>query len=71
MPDIKTLAKTPNITTTVANKTLSKLLAYQHGSTFVVDITMSDGTQTFVKFFQGNLEVGGTNEWNTGTKIAI
>lgn len=50
-------------------KTLSSMQVYQHGSTWAVEINWTDSTTSFLKFLQGQAEMGGTNEWGTGTKL--
>ena len=69
MADKRTLP-TSSIANKAANgKTLSSTQVYQHGSTWVVEQTFSDSTVTFIKFSQNQAEMGGTNEWGTGTKL--
>lgn len=68
MPDKKTLPQSNNVTGAASGKTLSSALAYIHGSVFVVELNFSDSSQLFIKEQQNVVEVGGTNEWNTGTK---
>lgn len=65
MPN-KTSLKTFSVAGTAAGKTITTVQAYSHGSVDVVEIIHSGGT-LFVKFKQGEIEVGGTNEFNTGT----
>jgi len=50
-------------------KTLSGMQYYQHGSTQVIEMNWTDSTQSFLKFLNGQAEMGGTNEWGTGTKL--
>lgn len=54
--------------TGLSAKTVSTVNAYIHGSVFVVEIVASDGTTAFIKHQHGQVEVGGTNEWGTGTR---
>lgn len=68
MPSNKLIPVINDLSAGIANKTLTKALGYKHGSTLVTELQFSDGTITFIKWLQGNLEVGGTNEWGTGTK---
>lgn len=49
-------------------KSITSLEVYVHGAVTVVEIGFSGGSQ-FVKVKQGQAEVGGTNEWGTGTQI--
>lgn len=66
----KTSLPVSNSVNRAANgKTLSATQIYQHGSTWVVEQTFSDATVFFIKFLQGQAEMGGTNEWGTGTKL--
>jgi hypothetical protein len=68
MPDKKSLPVSNSVLGAFGSKTLSTAQAYMHGSTQVVELGFSDSTTLFIKFLQGQTEVGGTNEWNTGTK---
>jgi len=65
MPN-NTAIKTTNVTGTASGKTITRVLAYSHGSTDVCEIVHSTGT-LFVKFHKGIIEIGGTNEMGTGT----
>lgn len=47
-------------------KAITGVNYYKHGSVQVLEISYSGGSQ-FFKFLQGQCEVGGTNEWGTGT----
>lgn len=49
-------------------KSITDISAYQHGSVAVIEIAYSGGTQ-YIKVKQSQIEVGGTNEWGTGTII--
>lgn len=69
MPDKRTLTRSSTINTAANGKTLSSTQIYQHGSTWVVEQNFSDSTTFFIKFLQGQAEMGGTNEWGTGTKL--
>lgn len=66
--DKKSLPHAVNILGSLSGKTLNALTTYQHGAVSVVELGFSDGTMQFIKFYQGQIEVGGTNEWGTGTK---
>lgn len=69
MPDKRTLTKSASVNRSANGKTLSATQIYQHGSTWVVEQVFTDLTVTFLKFLQGQAEMGGTNEWGTGTKL--
>ena len=66
--DKKSLPVVHNIIGALSGKTLNALSTYKHGAVAVVELGFSDGTTQFIKFYQGNIEVGGTNEWGTGTR---
>ena len=68
MPDKKTLPQSNSVLGSLSGKTLNNLQAYQHGSVQVVELGFSDSTTQFIKWKSGQLEIGGTNEWDTGTK---
>lgn len=67
--DKKTLTISSGVLAAANGKTLSRIHYFKHGSTQVVEITWTDGTVSFLKFMQGQAEMGGTNEWGTGTKL--
>jgi hypothetical protein len=67
--DKKSLPVSTTINKAANGKTLSSTQIYQHGSVWVHEQTFSDATVFFVKFLQGQAEMGGTNEWGTGTKL--
>lgn len=69
MADKTQLPKASTINTAANGKTLSSTMAYLHGSTFVVEQRFSDASVFFIKHLQGQVEMGGTNEWGTGTKV--
>ena len=52
----------------VVGKTISSVQTFQHGSVFVVDMFATDGNHYYIKTKQGALEIGGTADWDTGTK---
>ncbi len=66
--DKKSLTQSNSVLGALSGKTLNNLQAYKHGAVEVVELGFSDGTTQFVKWKSGQLEIGGTNEWNTGTK---
>lgn len=69
MPNKSTLTTSSSVNKSFNGKTISSTQIYQHGSTWVVEQTYTDSTVSFVKFLQGAAEMGGTNEWGTGTKL--
>lgn len=50
----------------LSSKTITGAATYRHGSVCVVELTFSGGS-SFIKFKGLQIEVGGTNEWGTGT----
>lgn len=68
MPDKKSLTYSHSVLGSFGTKTLSTAQAYIHGSVFVVELGFSDSTTLFIKERSNQVEVGGTNEWDTGTK---
>jgi hypothetical protein len=60
------------ITTQVGTKTISTVMAYKHGAVMVVELAFNDSTTNFIKFSanNGSLEIGGTLELGTGTKVS-
>jgi len=55
----------------VGAKTITSVSAYKHGSVTVVELAFSDTTTNFIKHGPNSaLEIGGTLEMNTGTKVA-
>jgi hypothetical protein len=50
----------------LSSKTITGASAYRHGSVCVVELSFSGGS-AFIKVKQNQIEVGGTNEWGTGT----
>ncbi len=60
-----------SITTLIGAKTITSAYAYKHGSVTVIELGFSDSSTNFVKVGAGaNLEVGGTLELGTGTKVS-
>jgi hypothetical protein len=49
-------------------KTITGIEVYQAGSVIVTEISFSGGSQ-FIKVKGLQAEVGGTNEWGTGTLV--
>jgi hypothetical protein len=50
----------------LSSKTITGASVYRHGSVCVVELTFSGGS-SFIKVKGLEIEVGGTNEWGTGT----
>jgi hypothetical protein len=53
----------------VAAKVITSISTYKHGSVEVVDILCTDTNHYYLKTSQGQVEVGGTPDWGSGTKI--
>jgi hypothetical protein len=53
----------------IAGKTITSINAFRHGSVEVLDILCTDAVHYFIKSSSGMVEVGGTAEWGTGTKV--
>jgi hypothetical protein len=51
-----------------ANKMVKEIVTKHVASMFLVDVQFTDGTHYFIKTSQGVLELGGTADWDTGTK---
>lgn len=49
-------------------KTIASVSTFQHGSVFVVELLCTDGNRYYLKTKCGALEIGGTQEWDTGVK---
>jgi len=50
--------------------TLTSAYTYKHGVVTVIEFNLSNSTTQFLKFgSNGTLEIGGTLELNTGTKV--
>jgi hypothetical protein len=47
-------------------KSVTGIEVYQHGSTIVIEVTFSGGS-SFIKVKGFQVDVGGTNEFGTGT----
>jgi hypothetical protein len=73
--DKKTQSSTPkSLTSQVGTKTISTVEAYKHGVVMVIELGFSDSTTTYIKVASndhGTVEVGGTNELGTGTKVSL
>lgn len=70
MTDKNTLPKKNNIlgTSGLNSKSITGIETYQAGSTVIIEISFSGGSQ-FIKVKGFQVEVGGTNEWGTGTLV--
>lgn len=71
MPSKDSLPKNSSILALsgLSGKSVTAVSAYSHGSVSVIEITYSTGS-SFIKTKQSQVEVGGTNEWGTGTIIS-
>ena len=66
-------SRTVSVLTTsgLSGKTISDVIVTLHGSVTVIEVQHTSGAGTqFVKVKQGVVEVGGTNEFGTGTVVA-
>jgi len=63
------VAPAPRIAPPYAGKTVTSVKTSQVASIFVVDILFSDNTHYFIKNHQGVIEVGGTADMSTGTRL--
>lgn len=70
MADKTKLPKNNDVTgiTGTNGKSITGIAVYQHGSTMVVEINYTGGP-TYVKINGLRAEVGGTSDWDTGTKV--
>ncbi|WP_348269743.1 hypothetical protein P8936_16470 [Edaphobacter paludis] len=57
------------VTALVGAKTITAAYAYKHGVATVIELAFSDASTSFIKVANGNLEIGGTLEVGTGTKV--
>lgn len=59
-----------SVTSLIGAKTISSASAYKHGSVTVVELGFSDASTNFIKVgANGALEIGGTAEMGSGTKV--
>lgn len=66
----KTTLASNAVTTAIGAKTISSAVAYKHGVVTVIELGFSDASTNYVKFASnGGLEIGGTAEMGTGTKL--
>lgn len=68
--DTTTLEYSPKPITSLFGGHLLAACAYRLGSVTVVELTFIDSTISFIKVGPSGLEIGGTNEMGTGTKVA-
>ena len=60
-----------SVTSLLGAKTISSATSYRHGVVTVVELAFSDSSTGFIKVGQaGTLEIGGTAEMGTGTKVS-
>jgi hypothetical protein len=52
----------------LSGKTVTDVIVTLHGSVVAIEVAHSTGTQ-FVKVKQGVIEVGGSQEWGSGTLV--
>lgn len=66
----KTTLASNAVTTAIGAKTISSAVVYKHGVVTVIELGFSDASTNYVKFASnGGLEIGGTAEMGTGTKL--
>lgn len=53
----------------LAGKTITSVATFKHGSVEVVDILCTDTVHYFIKSRFGQVEIGGTGDWGTGTLV--
>lgn len=59
------------VTTLIGAKTISTASVYKHGVVTCVELYFSDASTNYIKFASnGGLEIGGTLEMGTGTKVS-
>lgn len=59
-----------SVTTLIGAKTITSASAYKHGSVAVIEFAFSDASTNFLKVGPNSaLEIGGTLEVGTGTKV--
>jgi hypothetical protein len=52
--------------TGLSGKTVTGISAYQHGNVWVIEVAYSGGP-SYIKVKGMQMEIGGTNEWGSGT----
>jgi hypothetical protein len=59
-----------SVASLIGTKLISAASAYRVGSTYVIELTFSDSTTGFIKAGpNGSLELGGDNQFGTGTQV--
>jgi hypothetical protein len=59
-----------SVTSLIGAKTITAASAYKHGIVTVIEFGFSDASTNFLKFSSNSgLEIGGTLEMGTGTKV--
>ena len=53
----------------IAAKTISTITVYRHGVVEVIDILCTDSKHYYIKCQQGQVDLGGTSDWGSGTLI--
>jgi hypothetical protein len=66
----KIQSKSVVTTAGLGSKTITDVIVTEHGSVTVVEVT-ENSVSHFIKFKQGVLEVGGTIDWDSGTKVTL
>lgn len=67
----KTTLPSNNVLTAIGAKTITGAAVFRHGVVTVIQLSFSDSTTTYIKVTSNNgVEIGGTAEMGTGTKVA-
>ena len=67
---LTSLGSPKSVTTLIGAKTISTAIVYKHGSVTVLEILFTDATTAYFKVgIGGQVEIGGSNEMNTGTTV--
>ena len=53
----------------IAGKTILTVNIYRHGVVEVIDILCTDSKHYYIKCQQGQVDLGGTSDWGSGTLI--
>jgi hypothetical protein len=68
----RTTLSSGTLTSLIGAKTITSAYAYRHGVVSVIELNFSDTTTNYIKFASnGGLEIGGTAEVGSGTKVAF
>jgi hypothetical protein len=68
---LPTYCSPKSVTSLVGVKTISGATAYKHASVAVVELAFNDSTTGFIKVGPNStIEIGGTAEMGTGTKVS-